>query len=195
MNQPISTATPTGLTADSPEIVTLRRATAADAAALALVGSATFLEAYTWMLPGADIIDFCATHHTAAKYAEYLAQPTTRITLAVAGVDAPVGYAMLSAPDLPTATTSNEDIELKRIYLFSRFRSHLVEGIKASQALMSAAISDARALGAKRLLLGTHASNARAIAFYRRNGFEIVGTRTFQVGEQTCSDYILGRAL
>jgi hypothetical protein len=49
------------------EVVTLRRATAADAAALALVGGATFLEAFTWMLPGADIVAHCSAHH-AGRY-------------------------------------------------------------------------------------------------------------------------------
>ena len=60
---------------------------------------------------------------------------------------------------------------------------------------MDAAVEDARALGRTRLLLGTHEGNARAIAFYRRNGFSEVGTRTFQVGTQVCCDLIFGRAL
>ncbi|HXS14095.1 MAG TPA: hypothetical protein VN734_15450, partial [Acidobacteriaceae bacterium] len=47
------------------EPVRLRHATLEDAPALALVGSATFLEAFTWMLPGADIIVHCAKNHTA----------------------------------------------------------------------------------------------------------------------------------
>ncbi|MFC6645928.1 GNAT family N-acetyltransferase [Granulicella cerasi] len=191
----VSTATPTGFASTDAEVVTLRRATHDDAAALALLGGATFLEAFTWMLPGADIVAFCAEQHTREKYAAYLAKPTTQITLAVSGIDAPVGYAMLTAPDTPSIETTADDIELKRIYLFSRFRSHLVEGVKASQALMDAAVADARAMGAKRLLLGTHAGNERAVRFYRRNGFEIVGTRTFQVGAQQCSDYILARPL
>ena len=54
--------------------------------------------------------------------------------------------------------------------------------------------ADARSLGRTRLLLGTHAGNARAIRFYRRNGFEIVGSRTFTVGEQVCEDFVFGQA-
>jgi ribosomal protein S18 acetylase RimI-like enzyme len=60
---------------------------------------------------------------------------------------------------------------------------------------MDAAIADARALNRTRLLLGTHAGNLRAIAFYRRNGFLEAGTRTFQVGAQQCCDLIFAKPI
>jgi GNAT superfamily N-acetyltransferase len=196
----VSTAVPTGLSPDDSELITLRPATAADAAGLALVGAATFLEAFTWMLPGADIIAHCARYHTPEAYAHYLALPTTRITLAVTGIDAPIGFAMVTAPDLPTLETLATDVELKRIYLFSRFRTAATPvagqpNIRAGHALMNAAIESARELGATRLLLGVNAGNERALGFYRRNGFEVVGTRTFQVGSQTCSDLLFARQI
>lgn len=188
------------------ETLTLRRATPADAPALALTGAATFLEAFTWMLPGPDIVAHAARHHTVAAYEHYLAAPDTRVTLAVTGPalgfasqpGSVVGYAMLCTPELPSFRVLPTDIELKRIYLFSRFRSapvldansSPVPGLRPAQALLQAAIADARSLDRTRLLLGTHAGNLRAIAFYRRNGFAEAGTRTFQVGTQTCSDLI-----
>jgi GNAT superfamily N-acetyltransferase len=198
-------------TTDPIETVTLRLATPADAPALALVGAATFLEAFTWMLPGADIILHAAANHNIAAYEHYLANLSTRITLAVTGPaagfpaepGAPVGYTMLTTPDLPTIANLPTDIELKRIYLFSRFRSapvlnsdgQTIPNLRPAQALMNQAITDARTLERRRLLLGTHANNLRAIAFYRRNGFTEAGTRTFQVGSQTCSDLIFAKTL
>jgi ribosomal protein S18 acetylase RimI-like enzyme len=187
------------------EPLTLRAATLADAPALALVGAATFLEAYTWMLPGPDILAFCAEHQTPAAYAKYLAQPTTRITLALTGADVPVGFTLVCAPELPSIETLHGDFELKRIYLFSRFRSSStpvldghgqpIPGLRGGQALLNAAIADARTLGAHRLLLGTNAGNQRAIAFYRRNGFQEIGTRTFIVGNQCCCDLLFALSL
>ena len=193
------------------EAVTLRPATVTDAPALALVGAATFLEAFTWMLPGADIIAHTARNHTADVYRAYLAHPDTRITLAeVAPGGAPVGYAMLTAPELPTFAVQPSDIELKRLYLFSRFRSAAtpvlafspetrqlepIPNLRAGQALMLAAVRGARAMGRTRLLLGTHAGNTQAIAFYRKNDFAEAGTRTFQVGSQVCCDLIFAKAL
>jgi GNAT superfamily N-acetyltransferase len=187
------------------EPITLRAATAADADALALIGAATFLEAYTWMLPGPDIVASCAQNHSAAVYAQYLARPTTRATLALTGTDVPVGYALVCTPELPEIVGLPGDIELKRIYLFSRFRSGAtpvldsngqpVPGLRGGQALLDAAITHAHSLGAKRLLLGTYAGNQPAIAFYRRNGFVEIGTRTFVVGNQHCDDLVFALTL
>jgi ribosomal protein S18 acetylase RimI-like enzyme len=196
---------------DPIETLTLRHATLADAPALALAGAATFLEAFTWMLPGADIVAHCLKHHTAEVYAHYMEHADTRVTVAVTSSavgyeeepGSVVGYALLCAPELPTFDVLPTDIELKRIYLFSRFRTApvldaagaAIPGLRPAQALLDATVSDARALGRSRLLLGTHAGNLRAIAFYRRNGFAEAGTRTFQVGNQVCSDLIFAKTL
>jgi ribosomal protein S18 acetylase RimI-like enzyme len=196
---------------DAPETVTLRPATLDDAPALALTGAATFLEAFTWMLPGADIVAHTLKNHTPDAYAHYLADPNTRITVAITGspVVFPhepgsiVGYVLVCTPELPSIDVLPTDLELKRIYLFSRFRTtpvldpsgQPIPNLRPSQALMNAAVDSARDLGATRLLLGTHAENIRAIAFYHRNGFTAIGTRTFQVGNQQCSDLIFGKPL
>jgi GNAT superfamily N-acetyltransferase len=112
---------------------------------------------------------------------------------------------MVVTPELSADIVRPGDIELKRIYLFSRFRSSAtpvlndagkpIPGLRGGQALLNAAIADARSLSAKRLLLGTNAGNERAIAFYRRNGFVEVGTRTFIVGNQHCCDLIFALTL
>ena len=153
---------------------------------LALVGAASFLEAFAGVLPGEDILAHCRNQHSLEKYAALLALKETRACVAELK-GAPVGYAMLCPPDLPVATTP-DDIELKRIYLLHRF-----QGTGIGAALMEWSIETAREMGRRRLLLGVHDGNARAIAFYRRHGFEEAGTRTFQVGQTVCSDLILAR--
>lgn len=189
------------------EAVRLRHAIPDDAAALALVGAATFLEAFTWMLPGADIIAHCAKNHSAESYRTSLSKPNTRITIAETAIGGtPVGYAMVTDPDLLNFDVHPGDIELKRIYLLSRFRSRRYAPVldsagqpqldlSAGQALMNAAITNAESMNCKRLLLGTNENNQRAVAFYRRNGFVEAGTRTFQVGSQCCCDLIFARPL
>jgi hypothetical protein len=162
------------------------------------------------MLPGSDIVAHCAKYHTAAAYAEYLAKPNTRITLATAGPcpddQAPVGFAMVCDPELPTIDVGPADIELKRIYIFSRFRSVPISpeteaaldsypGVRPAQAMLDMAVADGRALGRTRLLLGVNDGNRRALNFYYRNQFTTIGTRTFQVGSLTCSDLILAKEL
>ena len=60
---------------------------------------------------------------------------------------------------------------------------------------MTAAIAEAAARGAKRVSLGVHAGNARAVRFYERNGFCKIGVRKFQVGKLLCDDFVMGREM
>ncbi len=171
--------------------VTIRECTEADATALAVVGAATFLEAFAGIVPGAAILAHCAKNHMPAAYTALLAQPETRAWLAeVEPGAAPVGYALLTAPDFPDGLAEAGDLELRRIYLFSRFH-----GDGTGRGLMEAAIAQAHAQGARKLLLGVHPENHRALAFYRRSGFAIVGKRTFKVGASMFEDPVLAREL
>ncbi len=171
--------------------ISLRPCGVDDAAALALVGSATFLEAFAGVLDGGSLLLHCQRHHTAAAYEKYLAHPVTRAWLAVVQPgDAPVGYAMLTTPDLPLADIAEDDIELKRIYILSRFRPS-----GAGRLLLSQCVDAAREARKRRLLLGVHAENFRALAFYRKHGFDQVGVRTFLVGDILHDDLVLGRPL
>lgn len=170
--------------------VEIRACEPEDAAALSLVGQATFLETYAHFMPRADMLHHCANEHAAARYAGWLGKPGYRFWLAeAAGGGAPVGYIMLSPPDLPIPT-GPDDVELKRIYLL-----HRLQGTGVGARLMGTAIEQARLMGARRLLLGVHGGNERAIAFYARHGFERAGVRTFQVGSSAYDDLVLARAL
>jgi diamine N-acetyltransferase len=155
---------------------------------LALVGAASFLEAFAGFLDGEDILAHCRKQHSAEKYAAMVADGGTHACVAEME-GAPVGYAMVCAPDLPVPTTA-DDMELKRIYLLHRFQG---SGIGA--ALMDWSVEKARLLGKKRLLLGVNDANDQAVAFYLRHGFEHAGTRRFQVGNTLCSDFILAKDL
>lgn len=171
--------------------VVLRPCELGDAEALALVGAATWLEAFAGVLPGPAIVQHCARHHTPAAYAKYLSDDQVQIWMAVMREGgAPVGYSMLTPPDLSIEDLHPEDLELKRIYLFSKF-----QGSGIGQQLMDVVIDQARLRGAPRLLLGVYASNLRALRFYARNGFNQVGVRTFLVGTLVCDDFVLGRDL
>ena len=166
----------------------LRRAGPADAAALALLGAATFQESYADTIRRAALIAHCARHHVQPVWAALLADAGIAVWLAETASDAPVGYAVLTAPDLPGAAAA--DRELRRIYVRSG-----AQGTGLGRALLAAAMDAARLQGASRLLLGVYARNPGALAFYRRHGFLQIGTRTFVVGDVLCDDLVLARAL
>jgi ribosomal protein S18 acetylase RimI-like enzyme len=164
----------------------LKRATAADAAALSLVASACFLETFAGLLEGPDIVAHCAQANHQDAFRDWAGQADSRVVVAeIARGGAPIGYSVLTAPDLPAVDTRADDIELRRIYTLSR-----AHGTGLGPALMAQALLDARAMGYKRILLGVYAGNDRARAFYQKQGFEKVGERQYQVGASLCDDVI-----
>jgi len=162
----------------------LREAGPADAEALALVGAATFLESFAGVIDGAAIVEHCTRQHSAQTYRDYFAKGARAWLAEVEPGHAPVGYALACDPELDQAQVG--DLELKRIYLLSRF-----QGSPLASALIQAAID--HAADRPRLLLGVKKDNHRAIAFYRKHGFDTIGTRTFQVGASAYDDLVLAR--
>ncbi len=168
----------------------IRKAIIDDLETLAQIGAATFLESYIEEIDGQAMITHCAHEHSVSAYRAYLAAPKTVCWLAVyRATRAPVGYAMITTPDLPVEIET-EDIELKRIYVLSRFHRR---GI--ATALLDQGLETARAAGAHRLLLGTYEDNHRATAFYKRHGFQTIGTRQFNVGGKLYDDIVMAKSL
>ncbi|MDB5471117.1 MAG: family N-acetyltransferase [Caulobacter sp.] len=170
--------------------ITIRACEPGDAARLAIIGQATFLQTYAGIVDGGDILLHGSKTHGEAAYAALLADPQVDLFLATLPPgEAPVGFAMLSPPDLPVETGPG-DLELRRIYALHRFHG---EGL--GPRLMAAVLERARARGARRLLLGAYGENHRAIAFYAKHGFTQVGTRVFHVGENFYDDVVLAAEL
>ena len=168
----------------------LRRAEAADAEALSLVAGATFLETYADILKREDMLAHIAGKSSPERFSSFMADPRTIVTLAEAPAGrAPLGYTIMADPDLPVELQA-DDIELLRIYTLA---PRLGSGLGA--ALLERAITDARADGRKRMLLGTHPDNVRARRFYEKHGFTVIGRRTFRVGEAEFDDPVYARAL
>jgi GNAT superfamily N-acetyltransferase len=166
----------------------LRRAGPGDAPALSLVAAATFLETFAGTIAGPDMVRHCTLNSSLAKFDAWIADPACVATLAEhPDGAAPVGYTLLTPPDLPVETDAR-DIELRRIYTLS-----LTNSSGLGHRLMARAIDDARALGRRRMLLGVLGINERARAFYEREGFALTGTRRFRVGDTVFDDVVYAR--
>lgn len=171
--------------------MSIRVCTPEDASTLSLLGSATLLEAFAGLIPGHAILAHCRMNHTLAAWTGYL--ESTHNSAWISEVEPgqfPVGYSLLTHPDFPQGIAQPGDLELRRIYLFSRFHG---QGI--GMDLLQASINEATSRGATRLLLGVYPENHRAIAFYRRNQFHQVGTRPFHLGSETFLDPVFAKEL
>jgi ribosomal protein S18 acetylase RimI-like enzyme len=166
--------------------IAVRQCAAGDEIALSIVGQATFLDAFAGVLSGKDILAHCTRQHSSEKYASWLRDAASAIWIAeVEPGQAPVGYLVLTRPDLPLPDISADDAEIKRVYVLSRFR-----GAGLGRHLMQEAEAHARSCGLKRLLLGVYSRNEAAILFYEKLGYKRVGKRSFTVGDSTYHDFI-----
>ena len=164
--------------------ITIREASVADAARLSLVADATFLETFAGLIDGEALVAHCARHHEPDHLRAGLAAGARAWLAELDG--APVGYALLVEPELDAAEPG--DIELKKIYLLSRFHG----GDTAARLLASVIAGTA---GHSRLLLGVKDDNHRAIGFYAKHGFRQIATRRFDVGGTLYDDVVLARDL
>lgn len=155
----------------------------ADATELAEVAAATFPLACPAWVAAEDVAAFIDAQLCAARFAEYLADPQKRV-LAVHDGGQIVGYALLIHPAGEPAA------ELSKFYLLPEHH-----GTGAATQLGRAALDWACNTGAQTIWLGVNRNNERAQAFYRKLGFAVTGTRTFEVGGATEHDLLMTRPL
>lgn len=169
--------------------VSIRRATPADAPALASVAAATFALACPPGTTEANIALFIETSLSEQSFGVYLARDSHRLWLAE-DADEPVAYAMAvhgepADPDIQAAVVSRPTLELSKIYVRE---SHHGRGL--AQQLVNEVLAEAVGSGARSVWLGVNQQNIRANRFYEKQGFVLRGTRFFQVGDSTEADYV-----
>ncbi len=171
--------------------IRIRLCSLGDEDSLALVGQATFLETFAGHLGGRDIISHCSTAHSSERYSSWLGDPTYRIWLVETDPgSAPIGFMVVAPAQLPLPDVSVQDLEIKRIYVLSKF-----QGGGTGKVLVAEALQYSRTWNASRLLLGVYAGNDSAIGFYEHVGFRKLGTRKFNIGGHNYDDNIMGMSL
>jgi ribosomal protein S18 acetylase RimI-like enzyme len=179
----------------APAAPRLRRAEVADAAALAAFAARLFRETYGPAAdPGLsggsrpeDVEAYVAPHFAPALQTAELADPALTTFVAETDAGAIAAYAQLRAPS-PHPAAPPGAAELARFYVDWPWQGRGVAG-----ALMAALVDAARAAGARALWLAVLQRNARAVGFYRREGFRVVGTSTFRMGAEVQDDWIMVR--
>ena len=102
----------------------------------------------------------------------------------------PAGYAKLIIGSIEEGVTASRPIELSRLYSHQEF---IGKGV--GQNLMDACFERARRHDHDVMWLGVWEHNPRAQRFYEKNGFEVVGRHTFQLGSDPQTDLLMQRDL
>jgi ribosomal protein S18 acetylase RimI-like enzyme len=159
-----------------------REAGPADAAALAEIGAATFVETFGHLYSEADLAAFLRIH-TPESWAEELADRSLDVVL-VEAEGKPVAYAKVGPRSLPYRP-EGPAMELRQFYVLKPW-----QGAGIAPKLMDWVLGRAKARGATEICLSVWTENERAKRFYARYGFSYVGPYKFMVGEQADEDEI-----
>ncbi len=169
--------------------VVVRRATAADAAALAAFGSEAFLDTFGPDNTPENMAVYLANAFGESIQRAEILDPAVIVLVAEQQGEL-VGYAQLRDGDVSPRVHEAPSLEIARLYARRR---RIGTGIGA--LLMEHCLEEARARGKRTVWLGVWERNARAIAFYQRWGFVDVGAQSFQLGSDLQTDRVMARRI
>lgn len=104
--------------------------------------------------------------------------------------DLPIAFVKLNYNCAHADSNGEPMAEIQRIYVL---QEHQGKGL--GKILLHTAETEARRSGAKYLWLGVWQNNLKALDFYQKNGFTIVGTQEFVLGEDHQSDFVMQKAV
>lgn len=162
---------------------------------VAAVGAQAFAEAFAEHNSWSDLVAHLERRYAPAAVAARTGEAACAYFLARDG-RGPVGMALLEDGPPSDGATLQQPLprggaaQLRELYVLARARS---AGVGAR--LLDAVVDEARRRGARCLWLGVWSENPRAVRFYRRHGFAIVGSHTFVLGSDAQRDHVMARAL
>ena len=138
-----------------------------------------------------DLEDYLSSSMSIGKLEEEIRDANSIFIVACSDhTDNLIGYAKLRNRSCHASVVGEAAIEIERIYADS---SMIGKGIGA--ALMTECLMRARSSGCDAIWLGVWEKNQRAIHFYERWGFSIVGERGFKLGSDMQNDLIMSKRL
>ncbi len=166
--------------------VRIHPAIATDAALLAELGGRLFEQAFGAANDPENMRLYLAGAFGESLQRAELVDPSRDAWIARDASGAAVGYAMMRRGPGGDGVRFERPAEVQRIYVDQAWHGHGV-----GSALMSACIERARDQRCDGAWLCVWNENPRAIAFYERVGFRVVGATTFTLGRDVQHDRVM----
>ncbi|HEX6041435.1 GNAT family N-acetyltransferase [Longimicrobium sp.] len=167
----------------------IRRATEADAAAVAELALRSFMDAFAAKNRPEDVGAYTSRVYGAAQQAAEIADPD--IATFVGEVDGRMAaYAQVHRGPTAPGVDDPTAVEIMRFYVDQPWH-----GRGIAQRMMDAALQAARDFGARSVWLGVWEHNPRGIAFYNKLGFRVVASHHFLLGSDLQNDFVMTRPL
>jgi ribosomal protein S18 acetylase RimI-like enzyme len=154
-------------------MISISRLTPADAGLLATIGGATLIQSHGHSAPPEIMQEY--VHKSFSHEACSLELQDKHNTFHAAYYDGqPAGYSKIILASPHPAVPLQPVTKLERLYLLQEFYDR-----KIGHHLLQHALSLSKAAGEKGMWLNVWKENGRAIRFYQKAGFQIVGESRF----------------
>mgnify|MGYP000011634770 CR=1 FL=1 len=171
------------------ETVTIRSCSLNDAQTILSMGIRTFRDTFDDMNTPENMMLYINKTFTLRKIKEEIKEPGSLFFIAEKDEEA-VGYARVRTSKKPEGLNGSSALEIERLYADKKFI-----GKRVGHTLMSACLQYAKEHGHDVVWLGVWESNARAIAFYEKWGFEKFGSHVFLLGTDAQTDLLMKKNL
>jgi diamine N-acetyltransferase len=171
------------------EVANIRQAEDRDAAALAELAERTFRDTFAHVNRAEDIDLHCRNSYRESIQAAEI-RDANRTILVCQVADSLIAYAQLRRGNPPPCVVATSPAEIQRLYVDAPWH-----GKGVARALMDSLLDTAVAGGADVAWLGVWEQNPRAIAFYAKSGFAVVGDHVFVVGADPQRDLVMAKRL
>jgi ribosomal protein S18 acetylase RimI-like enzyme len=157
-----------------------------DAAVISSIGRQSFRDAFAHLFEDGKVLqEYLDYTYNVDKIAKSIRKENNVFFLAFVE-NVPVGFAKVKRHSLNEQIDSIAQMELQKIYVLTYYH-----GSGAGAALMQRVLDFANEIKPDFLWLDTHMTNEKAIRFYEKNGFAIVGKHHFVIGEQTFEYHLM----
>jgi GNAT superfamily N-acetyltransferase len=170
-----------------PNQIVVRIASSRDAALIAGLGARTFRDTFAADNTEADMTAYLAGAFGVEIQARELDDAASTFLLAYIGDD-PVGYARVREGAAPACVGGTRPLEIVRFYADAPWI-----GAGVGAALMGACLDRAPTAQCDVVWLDVWERNPRAVAFYKKWGFAVVGKQEFVLGDDIQHDLLMAR--
>lgn len=149
------------------------------------IGKQTFSETFSEGNSEEDMNQYLEEKFSVSQLKSELSDENSLFYFAVAD-ETIVGYLKVNSGDSQTEIKDKNALEIERIYVMKDFH-----GKSVAKHLYNKAIEIAESQNAEYVWLGVWEENARAISFYKKNGFVEFDRHIFKLGNDEQTDIMM----
>ena len=171
-------------------MIEIRKAQVTDAIHIALLGRITYTESHgDYIAEKENLLKFYNTNYSVSKIREEL-NDDKNIYWIVFSDELPIGFAKLSLNENFSKSDKKKSCKLQRLYILNDFIGYKI-GSQLQEIILKTAID----LKFKSIWLTAYYKNTKGIKFYKKYGFQQVGSIDFFVGKTNYENLIFEKSL